>query len=91
MTSGAKVELSQLQEENRSPILVTRNKEEKKEINKWLQDLLRAGVITLSKHEEGEFIPGIFARQKSDGTHRMILNLKEFNTNVEYKKFKLKP
>ena len=46
MISGAKVELSQLQEENRPPILVTMNKEEKKEINKGLQELIRAGVIT---------------------------------------------
>ena len=66
-----------IKEENRPPILVTLNKEEKKVINKELQDLLRAGVITLSKHEEGEFISGIFARQKSDGTYRMILNPKE--------------
>ena len=51
--------------------------------------MLRAGVITPSKHEEGEFISGIFTRQKSDGTYRMILNLKEFNKNVDYKKFKM--
>ena len=78
MISCAKVELSHLQEENRPPILVTLNKEEKKVINKGLQDLLRAGIRTLSKHEEGEFISGIFARQKSDGTYRMILNPKNF-------------
>ena len=34
MISGAKVQLSQLQEKNRPPILVTMNKEKKKVINK---------------------------------------------------------
>ena len=38
MISGAKVQLSQLQEKNRPPILVTMNKEKKKVINKRLQD-----------------------------------------------------
>ena len=46
MISGAKLELSQLQEENKPPILVTLNKEEKKVRNKRLQELLRAGVRT---------------------------------------------
>ena len=59
------------------------NKEEKRVINNDLQELLRARVIISSKHEEGEFISGIFTRQKSDGTYAMILNLKEFNKNVE--------
>ena len=31
----------------------------------------------------------VFVRPKKDGTHRMILNLKQLNENVEYKKFKM--
>ena len=65
------------------------NKKEKRVRNYELQELLRARVIAPSKHKEGEFISGLFTRQKSDGTYRMILNLKEFNKNVEHKKFKM--
>ena len=51
--------------------------------------MLRTRVITPSKHEECEFISGIFTCQKNDGTYRMILNLKEFKKNVECKKIKM--
>ena len=54
-----------------------------------IQNLLKKGVIKPSAHEPGEFISPIFLRAKSDGTHRVILNLKEFNQHVEYHHFKM--
>ena len=42
------------------------------EINK----LVGKGVIEYTEHEKGEFISPIFFRSKSDGTRRLILNLK---------------
>jgi ribosomal protein S7 len=48
------------------------------------------GVIEITQHCEGEFISTIFIRAKKDGSHRLILNLKYLNTNVEYHNFKIK-
>jgi len=55
------------------------------EINK----LLEKGVIVDSEAESEEVISPIFLREKSDGTHRMILNLKELNKTVEFYHFKM--
>lgn len=65
------------------------NTQQKAIINEEIKRLLEQGVINRSEHEDGEFISSIFTRQKSDGSHRIILNLKEFNKNIEYKKFKM--
>lgn len=55
------------------------------EINK----LLKMGVIEISNHEKGEVISPIFLVPKSDGSFRLILNLKEFNKSVQYEHFKM--
>ena len=62
----------------------TEHKIVKHEINK----LLAKGVIKKSKHEDGEIISPIFLREKTDGSFRLILNLKkanEFIGNVHFK------
>ena len=55
------------------------------EINK----LVGKGVIEYTEHEKGEFISPIFFRFKSDGTRRLILNLKILNEFLEYNHFKM--
>ena len=55
------------------------------EINK----LVGKGVIEYTEDEKGEFILPIFFRSKSDGTRRLILNLKTLNEFLEYKHFKM--
>ena len=55
------------------------------EINK----LVGKGVIEYTEHEKGEFISPIFFRSKSDGTRRLILNLKILNEFLEYNHFKM--
>ena len=55
------------------------------EINK----LVGKGVIKYTEHEKGEFISPIFFRSKSDGTRRLILNLKILNEFLEYNHFKM--
>ena len=47
------------------------------------------GVLEETTHCKGEFISPIFTRRKKDGSYRLILNLKEFNENVEYHHFKM--
>ena len=45
--------------------------------------------MVYSTPEEGDFILGIFTRDKKDGNKRMMLNLKKFNKFVNYKHFKI--
>ena len=55
------------------------------EINK----LLQKEVIKPARNEPEQFISTIFLRPKPDGTHRMILNLKQLNRSVKYEHFKM--
>ena len=57
----------------------------KDEINK----LLKKGVVTLSSHEENEYISPIFLVPKEDNAFRMILNLKRLNEYIPYLHFKM--
>lgn len=58
-------------------------------IDNEIDKLLDKGVIEVTQHCRGEFISPIFIRSKKDGSHRMILNLKDLNTNVEYHHFQM--
>ena len=55
------------------------------EINK----LVGKGVLEYTEYEEGEFTSPISFRSKSDGTSRLILNLKSLNEFLEYNHFKM--
>ena len=46
--------------------------------------LLRRGIIIRREHELGEFISPVFITSKQDGSHRFILNLKQFNLCVQH-------
>ena len=48
-----------------------------------IKKLLAKGIIKESSHEEGKIISPIFLREKPDGSHRLILNLKETNKFAE--------
>ena len=58
-------------------------------IESEVEKLLSKGVIEPAQHEQGEILSNIFIRPKTDGTYRLILNLKEFNKNVSYYHFKM--
>ena len=45
--------------------------------------LVGKGIIEYTDHEKGEFISPIFFCSKSDGTRRLILNLKILNEFLE--------
>ena len=55
------------------------------EISK-LQD---KGVIQKTQHEAGDYISPIFLTPKSDGSYRLILNLKRLNKEIPYIHFKM--
>ena len=58
-------------------------------ITSEINTLLEKAAIVKAHHEPGEFISPISVRPKKDGSHRMILNLKNLNTHVEYNHFKM--
>ena len=58
------------------------NRDSRLEIN-------NAGVIERTTSGPGEFISSVFVRPKKDGSHRMILNLKQLNEYVTYRHFKM--
>ena len=58
-------------------------------ITSEINTLLEKTLIVKAHHEPGEFISPILVRPKKDGSHRMILNLKNLNTHVEYNHFKM--
>ena len=51
--------------------------------------LLQKGVIEEANHSHGEFLSNVFLRPKKDGSFRMIKNLKNLNSHVEYNKLKM--
>ena len=55
------------------------------EVNK----LLKKGVVVECEHEPVEYISPIFLREKTDGTQRLILNLKKLDKYLECKHFKM--
>ena len=58
-------------------------------VRQEIDKLITKGAIIESTKESDDFISTIFLRPKKDGTHRMILNLKQFNENVVYHHFKM--
>ena len=53
-----------------------------------IKNLLHKGVIEECQHEEGEYSAPIYQTPKSDGSFRMILNLKKLNDYMPYIHFK---
>ena len=63
---------------------------EKEQINLEIDRFLRCDIIEhVHKSEQDEFISNIFARPKKDGRICIILNLKQFNLNMQYHHFKM--
>ena len=54
-----------------------------------IKNLLDKGVINESQHKEGEYISPIFLTPKSDGSFRMVSNLKKLNDHMPYIHFKM--
>ena len=86
---GYKIEFesSPCEQCNRSPLDF--NPAENKIISGLLQKFLDKGVIEESSPEKGEILSHIFIRPKSDGSHRLILNLSKLNDHVEKVSFKM--
>ena len=88
ITNGLKLDLKQLPTQNSRSSYPLSSKENEI-ISVEIKKLLRKSVIVYSSPEEGEFISGIFTREKKDSNKRMILISKKFNKFVNYKHFKV--
>ena len=54
-----------------------------------IKNLLRKGLIREPQHVEGEYLSPIFWTARSDGSFRMILNIKKLNDHMPYIHFKV--
>ena len=63
--------------------------EENRAVEEEIKKLLKMGVIRKTEQQQNQFLSPIFVKEKKDGSHRMILNLKRLNEYVEYQKFKM--
>ena len=64
------------------------NPSEAEIIDQQIECFLERGIIEKTTHSTGEYISNVFIRPKKDGSHRLILNLKQLNQSVEYHHFK---
>ena len=87
INNGLKLDLKQLPTQNSRSTCPLSSKKNKI-ISVEIKELLRKSVIVYSSPDEGEFISGIFTRDKRDGNKRMILNLKK-KKFVNYNHFKM--
>ena len=87
-TNGLKLDLKQLPTQNIRSIYPLSSKENEI-FSLEIKKLLKKSVIVYSTPDEGEFISGIFTRDRKDAKKRMMLNLKK-KKKVNYKHFKAK-
>ena len=65
------------------------SKEEMSIINSEIKKIKSKKVIVNTDKRTGDYISGVFTRSKKDGSHRTILNLKNFNNFICYRDFKM--
>lgn len=65
------------------------NSEQREFLRQEINKLESKGIIQKCDHEPGEFISPIFLTPKSDGSYRLILNLKKLNEHMPYVHFKM--
>ena len=73
----------------RAPRPITFSADEQLAVDHELGKLLSKRVIQRAEHAPDQFLSNIFLREKRDGTHRIILNLKALNEDVQYHHFKM--
>ena len=83
---GMKIDFTEIPINGMSSTRPTRfNSSECEIIEREIQKLLKKNFISPCPHEEGEVISNIFLRPKKDGSHCLILKLKNLNQFAEYR------
>ena len=86
---GLKIEFVDIAPSNSSKVEYVTNSEGKTFIKQEIKKLIDQKVIVRCESEQGQVTSPIFLREKSDNSHRLILNLKSLNKDVVYKHFKM--
>ena len=88
MGDGLKISLKDIPEPV-NPSQHSFSSQEKEIIDSEINKLLKKKIIVPTNINEDDFVSSIFTRNKKDGSHRMILNLKKFNIFVDSPHFKM--
>ena len=86
---GADIPLEDLPVQERVPYPFRLSDFEKGIMEQELGKLLAKGVIEETAPVQGQVISNVFLRPKASGGFRVILDLTDFNKNVEYEHFKM--
>jgi hypothetical protein len=87
---GYKLELINTPVQDRPIPEIRFNKKEKDIMQQEVDKFIDKGILVFSEHEPEEFVSNVFLRPKKDpGAFRMIFNLTQLNTFVEYQHFKM--
>ena len=87
--SGCEIDFQTFPHQTRKPTPIPFTLNERQVIGQELEKLGDKGVIEASQYEQGQFVSNIFIRPKKNGSHRLILNLKKLNEDVDYHHFKM--
>jgi len=71
------------------PYTIKYSLEEAAILDREIEKLLVKKVIRKCDQQESDFFSSVFLRPKKNGEHRMILNLKKFNSFINTKHFKM--
>ena len=86
---GYKIEFDTILVQYSIPQKVFTTDKESKIVVTEIERLLSKEVIEKAPHTKGEFISTIFTHPNKDGSHRVILNLKNLNQFVTYRHLKM--
>ena len=89
MITGTTIEFECIPVQSRPPAMTNFSDTEAHLIENEINTLLSKGVIVKTVRENGDFLSPIFLRDKKDGSHRLVLNLKDLNKNITYHHFKM--
>ena len=89
MITGTTIDFKYLPVQHGPPAIRAFSDTESQIIGTEIEKLLNKGVIVRTDRETGDFISPLFLREKKDGSHRMILNLKALNESIVYHHFKM--
>ena len=58
-------------------------------VEQEISGLIEKGAIEVTSHQPGQVLSSLFLREKKDGSHRPILNLRKLNQFIPYHHFKM--
>ncbi len=87
--SGVQIDFIEMPHSGSSFTEAIFNETQSKQIDAQIELMLAKGIIKKCEKSEPEYISRIFTRPKSDGSLRLILNLKNLNQYVSYHHFKM--